>query len=435
MFASKERIVLVTLPHAHPADIQVRTLNREEEFDAFVRLSHTAFRAEEDQARYGEVWRHRLEHWPAVQHADSVRGAVDVTTGEVLGAYVLIRRTICIGPARVPMGGVSAVCVGEAQRRRGIGAALMWDAVNVAREQGLALLLLTGVPNYYDRFGYVPVLELTELFLKRSAIHALPADDSIGVRTATVADAEALLALYQRQFHPLIGASDRTLAAQRYRLARPHQKAEYLLAVGADGTPTGYLILYQSQEGLVGVEAAAEDWPTTAALLRAHDAFVPVDDEVPVRELAWSVPPDTPLFYTLAAHVPFRSERLHHPSADWMARVGDVDALLRAMVPAWGARVTASHQPWRGRLRLVVDDHAVVLRLHHAGVTLCDDAPGTEMATVRLSAQALIHLCFGYRPAWWCARQADSTVPDALLPVLDMLFPQGTAWMAASDAF
>ena len=145
-------------PQAQPADIQVRALNREEEFDAFVRLSHAAFGAEEEPGRYAEVWRHRLAHWPAVQSADSVRGAVDVTTGEVLGAYVLIRRTICIGPARVPMGGVSAVCVDEHRRKQGVGAALMRDAVDYARTHGMALLLLTGVPNYYHRFDYVPVL-------------------------------------------------------------------------------------------------------------------------------------------------------------------------------------------------------------------------------------------------------------------------------------
>ena len=154
-----------------------------------------------------------------------------------------------------------------------------------------------------------------------------------------------------------------------------------------------------------------------------------------MRELVWSVPPDTPLFYELSAHLPFRSERLHHPSADWMARVGDVDTLLRAMTPAWSARLAAAHQPWRGRLRLVVDGHAVVLCLHDTGVTLDEDAPDAEIATVYLSARALMQLCFGYRPAWWFARQPDITIPAALLPVLDVLFPQVTAWVAASDAF
>ena len=424
--------------HAQAADIEVRALNREEELDVFLRLSHAAFAAEEEPARYAEVWRHRLDHWPAVQSPDSVRGAVDRATGEVLGAYVLLQRTICIGPARVPMGGVSAVCVDETRRKQGVGAALMWDAVDYARTHGMALLLLTGVPNYYHRFDYVPVLDLTELFLDRSAVQALPADDSIRVRTATPDDAEALLTLYLRQFQPLIGGSARTLAAQQYRLARPHQKAEHLLALDAGGTPAGYLILYKSQEGLVGVEVAADDWPTTAALLRAHNAYLPAGDavdEAPVRELAWSVPPGTPLFYDLSAHMPFRSERLHHPSADWMARVGDVDALLQAMTPAWHARLADSHQPWRGRLRLVVDGHAVVLRLRDTDVTLGDDVPGAAMATVQLSARALIQLCFGYRPVWWFARQADATIPAELLPLLHVLFPSGTAWVAASDAF
>ncbi|MEZ4610674.1 MAG: hypothetical protein R2838_10580 [Caldilineaceae bacterium] len=74
-----------------------------------------------------------------------------------------------------------------------------------------------------------------------------------------------MLALYQRQFQPLIGGSADAGGSALPVVA--YQKAEHLLAVDAAGTPTGYLILYKSQEGPVGVEASADDWPTAAALL------------------------------------------------------------------------------------------------------------------------------------------------------------------------
>lgn len=433
-----ERIHAVTPLDGQPANMEIRALRGDDELDAFLRLSHAAFDAGDDLAVFGEVWRHRFEHWPALQHGDSLRGAVDCATGALLGAYVLLKRDIFIGAARVPMGGLSAVCVAGDRRNQGIGAALMWDAVNHAKTHRLPLLLLTGVPNYYHRFGYTPVLELTELFLERQAVSALDVDDSIRVRTATADDAHVLLDLYRRQFTPLIGGTDRSLDGQRYRITRPHQKAEYLLASTADGTPTGYLIIFNSREGLLGVEVSAVDWPTIAALLHAHNAYLPVaapGEEVAVRDLVWSVPPETPLFYELAAHVPFRSERLHHPSADWMACMGDTAALIHAMVPAWRARLAATHQPWRGRLRLVVDGRAMVLQLGADGVSVGEDEAGADIVTVRLSAQAMLQLCFGHRPARWLAGQPGAEIPDVLLPVMDVLFPRATAWVAASDAF
>jgi predicted N-acetyltransferase YhbS len=436
--ARNERTDFVMPVEGLPDNIEIRSLHSDSEVDAFMRLSHAAFDADDDLALFSEIWRHRFDHWPALQHRDRLRGAVDTTSGELVGGYVLLKRDIFIGAARVPMGGLSAVCVDHAWRKQGIGAALMWDAVNHARAHGLPLLLLTGVPNYYHRFGYTPVLELTELFLDRQVVSALDVDDAIRVRTATADDAPALLSLYRRQFTPLIGGTDRSQDAQRYRITRPHQKAEYLLASTADGTPTGYLIVYNSREGVLGVEMAAEDWPTIAALLRAHLAYLPAGatgEEAPARDLVWSVPPETPLFYELAAHVPFRSERLHHPSADWMACLGDTAALIHAMVPAWRARLAAAHQPWRGRLRLVVDGRAMLLHLGAGGVSVGEDERGAGIATVRLSAQAMLQLCFGYRPARWVARQPGEEIPEALLPVMDALFPRATAWVAASDAF
>jgi hypothetical protein len=43
-------------------------------------------------------------------------------------------------------------------------------------------------------------------------------------------------------------------------------------------------------------------------------------------------------------------------------------------------------------------------------------------------------LC-GYRPLSWAARQPGQQLPDALLPVLEVLLPLERLWMPASDEF
>ena len=57
------------------------------------------------------------------------------------------------------------------------------------------------------------------------------------------------------------------------------------------------------------------------------------------------------------------------------------------------------------------------------------------MARIRLSSQDAVQLTFGYRPAWWIARRADSVVPPDMVDILTMLFPQLPAGVARSDYF
>ncbi len=58
-----------------------------------------------------------------------------------------------------------------------------------------------------------------------------------------------------------------------------------------------------------------------------------------------------------------------------------------------------------------------------------------ERLTVVLTPQGFVQLLFGFRPAHWIAHQPEVSIPAAILPTLDALFPTGHAWIAGSDAF
>jgi putative acetyltransferase len=55
--------------------------------------------------------------------------------------------------------GVAPLAVLPAFQRRGIGAALMWGALERSRLRGVAGLVLLGDPAYYRRFGFRPARE------------------------------------------------------------------------------------------------------------------------------------------------------------------------------------------------------------------------------------------------------------------------------------
>src|SRR5207248_966565 len=132
-----------------------------------------------------------------------------------------------------------------------------------------ALLLLGGIPDFYDRFGYVDVLDIAQHAVERPRIMAEPAS-ACSVRPVALADAPVVLALYQRHYGPYRGSFDWTPAQVAHKLALRMPDNPPLLAVEPDGRPCGYLIPPWSPEGVSSGEIAADHWPALLALLQQH---------------------------------------------------------------------------------------------------------------------------------------------------------------------
>ncbi len=411
------------------ANFHIRELTTEAELVAFIRIADLAFSDEEKSEPEIDSWLAYLTTSPDVL-AGSVRGAFDNNTGEVLGGYVLHRRQLCIGSARLPTGCIGGVVTAPNQRKRGIASALMRDAIDYAQHDKLALLFLTGIPHFYDRFGYVAVREEVELHLEREAIRTLTPSAGLEVRPARPDDAAAWLTLYQTHFQPYVGSFERDLLSQRQQLDHALFNSHYNHSVACDGTGRvrGYLLL--KQKDYAQVEIAADDWPAIAALLSFHERLVASD----TTHLTWRLPLDSPIFYHLMERIPARSERWHHFSGDWMARPGHVETLVRSLLPAWTERLHRAMYPWQGNLILWVDTLRLPLTISTHGVTL-----GTQIVEdcvdIRVTAKALTQLCFGFRPVSWFASQPDHQIPPQVQPLLEILFPPLAAWVAGSDYF
>ena len=65
----------------------------------------------------------------------------------------------------------------------------MYDAATFAKSHAMPMLLLTGIPDFYHRFGYAPAFLETEMYMARDAIRALPEEPGIRLQSATVDDA------------------------------------------------------------------------------------------------------------------------------------------------------------------------------------------------------------------------------------------------------
>jgi predicted N-acetyltransferase YhbS len=431
-----------------PTAITVRPLATPNEIATFGRLTVETFFHVPDEAAESVAagWVSYLEQGPRFV-PEQRRGAF--RDGRYLGGYLIQERLLRMGAATIPTGCIGSVVTVPEFRRQGVATALLEDALNFAHVRHLGLLLLDGIPDFYARFGYADVVDLTVQVIDRAAIQAQPASP-ISVRSATHYDAPALLALYNRHYGPYTGSFVRTLTEQERQLEiRGHDNAP-LVAVAADGTLAGYLYFGWGGDRAFALEAAAESWPATLALLQRQAQLI--DTEATAAEPAtvrWRLPRTAPTAYLLADNLAVpdttawgepsygwsvRSESYTHPNAGWMARTASIAGLIRATLPEWQAHLAQNPSVWHGKFALVIGEETFAFDLSEMGLERIEQTTGDSLVA-RLSPQIFMQLLFGYRPVRWAARQQEQHLPQPLLPLLAALFPPEHAYIPGTDDF
>ncbi|HEY7491585.1 MAG TPA: hypothetical protein VIH59_10815 [Candidatus Tectomicrobia bacterium] len=164
--------------------------------------------------------------------------------------------------------------------------------------------------------------------------------------------------------------------------------------------------------------------------------------------LRYRIPPGAPVLHELidALQVPdtahwrqpseewaIRSQTYHHRFAAWMARLVSLPTLVQALLPAWQTRWQQSLAAWSGAIALVVGADTCTLQFDSTHLQLIESP--AHATTVRLSPQRFTQLVFGYRPVAFTLQQGGQLPSDAVVAVLNVLFPYGHAWIPVSDGF
>lgn len=382
-----------------------------------------------------------MEDYRPEQLRGVFRGAMQVAS------CIVYERDLRCGAARLRTVCVGAVVTHPDARMQGAATALMRDVIAFAEARGHALLLLDGIPNFYQRFGYVDVFDTVIHVLAGPAVAATEMAAGWAARPATADDAADVLALYDRHYGPFTGSFTRTLRQQAHRLNRPGvfgADHPLWLAIAQDGTAAGYLRA-NAQERAVAGELAADSWDAARTLLRQLFDWAGAPETLTVR-----VPPGSPTAHLLADRLrlphpdpnvnpeqlwAMQPRALIHRDAAWMARLVDLGTLTAQALPELRARWRRGLAHWRGAVTLSVGDQQATLAA--AGVDLdLVLAPPAGTLTATLTPAALVPLLLGYRPLDWAARQPGCAVPEAARAPLGVLFPPGQAmWIAGSDGF
>jgi predicted acetyltransferase len=320
-----------------------------------------------------------------------------------------------------PMGGISAVMVHPAYRRRGYAGELMRAALRDMRERDVALSMLSPFAHaFYRVFGYELATEVIQYSLTPSDLSTSPEQGHL--RDYREGDLPSLMELYEAEArrHALS-----VLRSERYWRSEEVRKNRDIAVYERDGGVEGYILYKVSgwQEQDPRRTLRVDEF--VAATTRAREAILSFlagfDPMVYVHGIKLSTSRGEPLHpYLQSSYVKASID------PDQMLRLVDVETAL-------GYLELASEEP------LVLDIRDDVIAENQGEYTLGHGrvVRGAEAEeSVSLDVRQLAQLYAGYLPATELARhdlvQPSSTVA---LELLDSLFPVGDPRLYRPDHF
>lgn len=182
-------------------------------------------------------------------------GRVAIVDGRVAGYVRIFARTMLVRGAPLAAGGIGSVATEAGARHGGVATALMLDAIEVMRREGMAVsFLFTGIPAFYERVGYRVVRERS---------FAVPAEKAAGLSTTGLydvrlmgdTDVRRLVGIHQRASAGATGAVRRTRRQWLDATAWLEEDVGGCFVAELRGMPVAYMRCRQRDYGYQVIEA------------------------------------------------------------------------------------------------------------------------------------------------------------------------------------
>ena len=321
-------------------------------------------------------------------------------------------RTMRLGAAKVRVGGIGDVSTHPFYRRQGVMRHLFAHVLQFMKDEGYDISMLWGIPNFYDKFGYIVGLRTPSLEISRSQVEGL--DAPLAGRKARRGDIPAILRLHEFHSRTRDGAMDRLGDLWARRAVR-----EGTCRIIED---RAYYLWRAEDRALTIIEVGLGprcDAATLASLLR-DAAGVARAHEKPTVKL--ELPPEHPLGRFCVAdgcdvhdHIPHRG--------GGMVRIVNLESLCEKLVPEWERLLRSSAlASWRGRLRLRTDIGSLDLKVVK-GTVRPQRPEGRADATLSASQDKLCRLVVGFHPVEAAAMLGEVRGDKTGLALASVIFP------------
>lgn len=341
---------------------------------------------------------------------------------------------IRFGDAVVRMGGIGGVKTEEAYRRRGFARRLLESANDYMREAGFDIAGLFGIPNFYERWGYVPALP--EYYLK------VPVDNlkNAEMRHAVLDYSDRYKAEVLRIYE--LNNRLRVCSVVRYpeswagfvRGTDWFVEADAKVFVGGNGEVVGYLSLDKvtDRTAVAEVGYATEEVFESVAAFLANRASQHGHDEVLLL-----IPPDHEFAIYLRRYGCTVTQKFHQ-SGGGMMRVINLESLMAKLSVELSRRLASSGlctRNFKEEFAIVTDIGSVLVRVERDKVEVSPANEASVEERLELPQGRLVQLLTGYQTIDTLAASREVRCSPNLVPLLRVLFPPSYPYIWWADRF
>jgi predicted N-acetyltransferase YhbS len=354
-------------------------------------------------------------------HYDWGASTIGLSGGEVVTHWGVWGVQMRVGAGRLRAAGIGAVGTHGLLRKGGLMRRTAEAAIPRMRERGYDLSILFGIPDLYEKFGYVPAWQTPTYWVEA---RRLPGErPSRALHRFAARSRPDTDALYNRRSAGLAGTAVRPTCLGRRR-------AEWQGHLWRDprGRTAGYVIVSTSNRKLALIDFAGESEEVLRVLgLLARRAGA---DEVRIPDLHW----DSPLARRLREGF-CRLELKYAPSGGAMVRTLNLASALGNLCPEFCRLLRRSDLAgWSGALRIEDPRQAATLEIRRGAASLARDLAARAGHWIR-GGEHVVQLLIGTdEPARTMERGRIRSGGEAAR-LAEVLFPARHPMMSHWDHF
>jgi len=374
--------------------------------------------------------------------ADDEHTRIAVDGGRVVSAVAMAPRTIRFGHIHVPAMTVGPVGTHDRYRKLGYSSAAINDACDYMKNHGILLAYLLGIPDYYYRFGFYPYMARSSFKLNREA--ARKQSTPARPRAMRAADLPDVARLYEAANAGRTCSSVRDAGLWKW-LFGPGRNTWLFRGPRVVPDARGRICAYftnNSKDQLDIREVVVRSDEESCRL--ALGAIVAEARRREIKDISLPLPPDDPLALFIRQRVPAEITTWTNPTGGSLMKVVDFAALMRALEPLLAERWLRRARPAvesrahesapRGEFCFAFESDIGSIGIAIDGETL-RVAPPPRSPRARIGQRWLSGLLTGYYGVRDVATREGSAVTATLVPVLEVLFPQGWPWVHQGDNY
>ena len=340
-------------------------------------------------------------------------------SGKIVSIMMLIRRPLKIGTAIVEGAIVAPVATHPDYQGKGYCSALMRDAIQYMKAQGLDLTILWGTPWLYPHYGYSPAMLRTELVINPEQRTSMK-KDLYHFRPFREGDLEEMTRIYHTNSPVRTCAEVRLPSMSEWRSAGPELKLEVL--VDRKGIVIGYRALGTDRGRPCAHEIGVSNDEVCRIVL---GSLIEIANQEDLKEFCCIIHPDHPF-----SRFAFRcgSEiRINRAGGAGMALVLNLVSLLARMKKEFERRLGYSElHDSECSLKISSEQEFAVLEIYRGRVDVTTDS---VKANYQLNVP-LVHLnplITGYNDIRELVKNPHVTVKGGKrgTRLIEVLFPRG----------